>query len=131
MHEDGTPLKIRISKKENYSFVVDLAGSLDFETHEQLDKELKKIIGGQTKAVVFDMGKVDYISSAGIGLVLKTKKALEDMGATFAMISLQPQIKKVFDVMKLLPIIDIFNDMPEAEKYIDQIINEELRKGQS
>ncbi len=89
---------------------------------------MAEIIGEQTKAVVFNMGGVDYISSLGIGLVMKTKKALESMGATFAMISLQPQIKKVFDAMKILPIIDIFDDMPEADKYIDQIIKEELEK---
>ena len=44
------------------------------------------------------------------------------------MINLQPQIKKVFDAMKILPIIDIFDDMPEADKYIDQVIKEEIKK---
>jgi len=125
------PLKINVSKKKNYTYIVSLTGSLDTDTEQQLDKELTKIIGKQTKAVVFDMGGVDYISSLGIGLVMKTKKALEDVGATFAMISLQPQIKKVFDVMQMLPILDIFNDMPEADKYIDQIIKEEFGKGRS
>jgi anti-anti-sigma factor len=125
------PLNVKVSKKKNYTYIVSLTGSLDTDTEQQLDKELAQIIGKQTKAVVFDMGGVDYISSLGIGLVMKTKKALEDVGATFAMISLQPQIKKVFDVMKMLPILDIFNDMPEADKYIDQIIKEEFGKGGS
>ena len=38
------------------------------------------------------------------------------------------QIKKVFDVMKILPVVDIFNDMPEADQYIDQVIKEEIEK---
>ncbi len=125
------PLEIKISKKTDYTYVVDLAGSLDSDTHQQLDQELDEIIGQETKAVVLDMRGVIYISSIGIGLVMKTKKALQGMGATFAMIGLQPQIKKVFDAMKILPIFDIFDDMPEADKYIDQIIKEELGKGRS
>ena len=44
------------------------------------------------------------------------------------MMNLQPKIQKIFDVMKLLPIMNIFEDMPEADKYIDEIINEEMKK---
>jgi anti-anti-sigma factor len=93
-----------------------------------LEEELDEIINEKTKAIVLDMAGVDYISSIGIGLVMKTKKALEGNMATFAMTNLQPKIKKVFDAMKILPIIDIFEDMPEADKYIDQIIKEEIEK---
>ena len=39
-----------------------------------------------------------------------------------------PQIEKVFDLMNILPIIDIFDDMPETDKYIDQVIKEEIEK---
>ena len=121
-------LQIAVSKKKDYTYVINLTGSLDTNSAEQLEEELAEIIGGQTKAVVFDMGGVNYICSLGIGLTIKTKKSLESKGATFAMVGLQPQIKKVFDMMKILPIFDIFDDMPEADKYIDEIIKEELEK---
>lgn len=122
-------LDIKIIKKSDYVYSVGLNGSIDSDTYQKLEGELNKIISEKTKAVIFDMGGVTYISSIGIKVVIETKKALEKNNASFAMINLQPQIKKVFDVTKILPMFEIFDDMPEADKYIDQIIKEEIEKG--
>lgn len=121
-------LDIKIIKKKDYVYSVVLKGSIDSETYQRLEEELKEIIDERTKAVIFDMGNVSYISSIGIKVMIDTKKALEKNNAAFAMINLQPQIKKVFDATKILPMFDIFEDMPEANKYIDQIIKEEIEK---
>lgn len=121
-------LNIKVSKKRDYVYTVELNGSLDTETSPDLEAELKEIIDERTKAVILDMRGVDYISSAGIRVVMSMKKALQEKDATFVMTNLKPQIKKVFDVLKILPMIDIFEDMPEADKYIDQVIKEEIEK---
>jgi len=121
-------LDIRVIKKRDYVYSVELKGSLDNETYMQLEDELKEIVGDKTKALILDMGGLSYISSAGVRVVIWAKKTLKARNATFGMTNLQPQIKKVFDVMKILPIIDIFDDMPEADKYIDQVIKEEIEK---
>ncbi|MBN2097288.1 MAG: STAS domain-containing protein [Candidatus Omnitrophica bacterium] len=121
-------LEIKITEKKSNVYLVALKGSIDVETYQELEEKLKRMINDQTKAVILDLGGVDYISSIGIKVVLWAKKALQAQNANFAMTNLQPQIKKVFDVMKILPIIDIFDDMPEADKYIDQVIKEEMNK---
>lgn len=122
------PLEVNITKKRDYVYQVEPKGSIDNETHQQLEDELREIIDDKTKAVVLDMGGVTYISSIGIKVVIWAKKELQKKNATFAMINLQSQIKKVFDAMNILSIIDIFDDMPEADKYIDQVIKDEIKK---
>lgn len=119
-------LTINVIKKKNYVYTVELKGSLDSETYQELEDELNEIINDSTKAVILDMNGIEYISSAGIRVVLSTEKSLKRKGASFAMINLQPQIKKVFDAMKILPIFNIFDDMAEADKYLDEIIKEEI-----
>lgn len=121
-------LSIKIIKKKDYVYSVELKGSIDTETYQQLEEELKEIVDNKTKAVILDMEGVNYISSVGIRVVIWAKQTLKQKNATFAMINLQPQIKKVFDVMRILPMFDIFDDMPEADKYIDQVIKEEIEK---
>ncbi len=121
-------LEIKIIKKKDYVYVVELKGSLDTETSPLLQEELNEIIDEKTKAVLIDMKGVTYISSSGIGVIIGVKKKLKQKQANFAMIDLQPQIEKVFNAMKILPIVDIFDNMPEADQYIDQIIKEEIEK---
>ncbi|MBN2121223.1 MAG: STAS domain-containing protein [Candidatus Omnitrophica bacterium] len=121
-------LDIKIIKRKNYVYLVQLQGSIDTETYTHLENELAEIMGEPTKAIIFDMTGVKYISSIGIKVIIETKKNLEHRYATFTLVNLQPQIKKVLDMMKILPMVDIFDDMPEADKYIDQVIKEEIEK---
>ncbi len=118
-------LSITIKEKKKCVYSVFLKGSIDTDTHEELENALKKIINENTKAVFLEMAEVDYVSSIGIRVILWAKKALEAESAIFGMVGLQPKIKQIFEVVKLLPIFEIFDNMPDADKYIDQIIEEE------
>ncbi|MBN3040200.1 MAG: STAS domain-containing protein [Candidatus Omnitrophica bacterium] len=121
-------LTIQTLKKGDSVFTLALNGEINSQTHQLLEDELKKLINDQTKAVFLDMSRISYISSIGVKTVLSAKKVLKEKNANFAMVNLQPGVKKVFDVLKLLPIFEIFDEMPEADKYIDQIIKEEMNK---
>ena len=121
-------LETKVVKKRDYVYLVELKGAIDTESHQSLEGELKEIMAEKTRAVILDMAAVDYISSIGVKVVIWAKKELEKKKATLTMANLQPQIKKVFDVMKILPMLDIFDDIAEADKYIDQIIKDELAK---
>jgi len=121
-------IEIKVVEKKENVYLVQLQGSIDSQTYKQLDDKLRELISDNTKAVVFDFEGVEYISSAGIGAIMWAKNTLEDQYASFSMVNLKPKIKKIFDVMKLLPIMNIFEDMPQAYEYIDQIINEEMER---
>ncbi len=121
-------LDTNVIKKKNFVYTVKMTGSLDSGTYEAFEEELNEIIDENTKAVVLDLAGLDYISSAGIRVVISAEKSLKRKGASFAMINLQPQIKRVFEAMKILPIFNIFEDTEEADKYLDEIIQEEIGK---
>jgi len=121
-------IDVKVIKKKDYVYSVEIKGSIDNDTHHHLEGELAEIIDDKTRAVVLDMERVDYISSIGIKVIIGAKKALKGRQATFAMVKVQPHIEKVFDAVKILPMFDIFGDMPEADMYIDQIIKDEIKK---
>ena len=120
-------LDIKIIKKQDNVHLVELRGPIDSDTYQILEDRLKEIVKEKAKAVVFDMKDVDYISSIGIRVLIDAKKTIEGQGTIFAMMALQPQIRKVFDIMKILPIFTIFDNHIAADKYFGQAIFEGKR----
>jgi len=71
---------LNIEKKENApELTVALAGRLDTTTAPELEKELKASLDGVT-ALTIDMAELEYISSAGLRVLLSTQKIMNKQG---------------------------------------------------
>ena len=114
-------LDISLKQKENGVYIVSPAGSLDSATCHLLDDEIEKLFKLNADTIVLDLEDLKFMSSMGVGLINKTKSRLKEQGGDFAMVNLQPQIKKVFDIMSLLPTMNVFNDDEELDEYLDKI----------
>ena len=125
------PLEVSINKKQNEVFIVSLLGSLDSETYADLEKKTNSILSLSPKVIIFDMEGIKYISSMGVSVILTTKKALENMGGVFIMANLQPQIKKVFEIVSTLPNLKIFASVEEADAYLAKMQQDEIDKEKS
>ena len=97
---------------------VALDGSLDGATAPQLDTVLTARIRPGLSVMVLDMKNLSYISSAGLRVVFKTSKSLRSAGAQLALANRQPQIVKVFEIVKALPDLTVFKDDAEMDDYL-------------
>jgi len=119
-------LKVMVLKKEEGVFVISPIGSVDSDTYLVLEKETEAVLAKHPKVVIFDMRGVNYISSSGLGVVFKTKKALKQDQGKLYLVNLTPPVKKVFDVVNALPEQDVFASVEELDNYLDKIQNEEI-----
>ena len=92
-------LKVTVREKESGVFSLMPVGSIDTGTAPILEKEVDAILEKDPRVVIFDMGGVEYISSMGVRVFIKTKKDLKRIGGRLMMVNLPPQIKKVFDII--------------------------------
>jgi len=102
-------------------FILKLNGSLDTTTSAKLEAETTRLLETGPTAIIFDFEKLDYISSAGVRVVLKTKKALREGSGNLMMMNLQPQIKKVFEIINALPSQQVFSSVEELDAYLDKM----------
>ena len=121
-------LKIIIEKKKEDSYTIRLEGRLDTDTYLEFEKKVKPLIPLCAKAMIIDMAKLDYISSAGLSVIFSSKKAIEAKKGSFIMINLKPQIRKVFEIVKALPKETVFESMEEADRYLDMMQKKEIEK---
>lgn len=115
------PLNVTSREKEPGVFVVSSEGSLDTNTYSILEKQVDSILEGSPRVIIFDMEYLNYISSMGVRVVLKTRKALEKRGSDIVLLNLKPHIKKVFDIINALPSEQVFSSIEEMDRYLDRM----------
>ena len=95
-----------INKKLNGSALcVALEGRLDTTTAPELESELKASLGGVNE-LVFDFEKLDYISSAGLRVLLSAQKTMTKQGE-MKIIHVNEMIMEVFEVTGFSDILTI------------------------
>jgi anti-anti-sigma factor len=120
--KQSMPLEIQtvtsVSPKDSGAVTLKLNGSLDTATAPELEKQLGPILSGGAKDIVFDLANLKFISSAGLRVFASTRKTLRERGGQASFVHMQPQIKEVFDIMKSLPGVAIFQDVAELDRYL-------------
>ena len=113
-------LRTEIGAPSNGSQRVALGGRLDTHTYGELDQALAPVLANPAiTSLVLDLAGLDYISSAGIRSVFKARKALAARAGKGLVVNPQPQIQKVFDLVKAVPLNEIFTSVAEADAYLD------------
>ena len=90
---------------EGSKLVVGVEGRLDTSTAPQLEGELKDALTGITDLVI-DMAKLEYISSAGLRVLLNTQKTMNKQG-TMVIKNANDTIMEIFDVTGFVDILTI------------------------
>ena len=121
-------LNVIVTSRKTGVYIVKPEGRLDTETYLILDEKIASLLEPATRVLILDMSGLDYISSAGVRVVFKTKKSLNESGGEFMMTNLKPQIRKVFEIINALPTISIFKNVDEADAYLDAMQRKEIEK---
>ncbi|HNX91590.1 MAG TPA: STAS domain-containing protein [Candidatus Omnitrophota bacterium] len=121
-------LKVSVNRRSESTYVVSPSGSIDSETYDILQENLDAILRSPVKALIFDMKNVNYMSSMGLKVILKSRETVERGGGTMVLINLQPQISKIFDIVKAIPTQNIFSSIDEMDRYLTNIQRKEIEK---
>ncbi len=113
------PLKVKSNTRGQGIIVVSPIGSIDASTFSVFDEKMDDILKQKPDVIIFDMEFADYLSSSGIRVLLKTKKALKQTDGRMVFMNLQPQIQKVFDILKAIPTLKVFASIEELDNYLD------------
>lgn len=95
-----------INKQETETTLnISLEGRLDTSTAPRLEAELKKSIGSKTE-LVFDFSGLEYISSAGLRVLLSAQKVMNRQG-TMTLKNVNESVMEVFEITGFCDILTI------------------------
>ena len=96
---------MKIKKElENNVLVLALEGRLDTVTAPELEREINDLSG--VRDLVIDMKNLEYISSAGLRVILKAQKTMNTQGS-MKLINVGESIMEVFEITGFSDILTI------------------------
>ncbi len=123
------PLKITVISEINNRKRIAIGGSLNSNTSPELQLCINAEINNIVEDIIIDFSHLDFISSAGLRIIFKTKKILDSQNRKLYLVNLQPQIKKVFEIIKALDGMNVFKSQDEMDNYLatmqNKVIDEE------
>ncbi len=98
------------------AIIIDLFGRLDSANAASVEAELLARLAEGSGGVVIDFTRLDYISSAGLRIVLVVAKRMKQAGRKLVLTGFQSNIKDVFEISGFLNILDVAPSRAEAVK---------------
>lgn len=95
------PLEIRETKLESGFVVLEPVGRLESKTSPDLDRKVVALLGAGERRFVVDLASTDYVSSAGLRVLLMLAKKVSGGAGRLVLCGLNPQVKEVFEIAGL------------------------------
>jgi len=111
-------LQILVDNTSPNTLSVALDGQLDTLTANDLDQSIQTNLQQDTQTLIFDLQNLSFVSSAGLRIFAKARKTLKLRDGKVFFINLTPQVKKVFDIVKAVPISEVFASTEELDAYL-------------
>lgn len=113
------PFALQTTQQEGLS-IITLEGFVDAHTAPQFESAVQtEMDAGRTKIVV-DCAKLNYISSAGLGVFMSFIEELREVGGDIKICGLAPKVKHTFDILGFQDIFDMLDDLPTAAQRFAQ-----------
>jgi anti-anti-sigma factor len=94
--------------------VVAVAGRIDSNTSPDLARLLTDTIAGGKARLVLDLSATQFLSSAGLRVILLTAKQIEKARGTFVLHGLNDRVRDVLDVSGFLSELKVCADRTQA-----------------
>ena len=91
-------LRIEVENNDSGHHIMRLFGALDGLTYLELLKVLNQSVDKDVKRIVLDMTEVDYVSSAGLRVLLQGAKSLKKIDGEIVLFGMNSTVKDVFNL---------------------------------
>ncbi|MCH9617698.1 MAG: Anti-sigma-B factor antagonist [Chlamydiia bacterium] len=104
-----------VTKEEkNSALILRLEGRLDATTAIQLENVLNEAITGKQVQLLLDFSGIEYLSSAGMRILLSMTKRLKGMDGSFKLFAVHDDVMEIIRLAGFETILQIYPDESKA-----------------
>jgi anti-sigma B factor antagonist len=102
------------TRKANSMLVVDMSGRLDSHTAGEAGDRMTAIAQGGDRKVVLNVEKLDYVSSAGLRIIVRASKLLQTNHGKFTICGATGGVKTVLETAGIHSLLKIYETEADA-----------------
>jgi anti-sigma B factor antagonist len=106
-------LELETSERDGVS-VLTLRGEIDVYTAPRMRQAIVDLVDAGSLNIVVDMGKVDFLDSTGLGVLVEGLKRVRTRSGNLAIVVTQDKIVKIFDITGLNKAFPIYGSLQDA-----------------
>ena len=99
------------------ALVVAPIGRIDHATAAEFERAVVPLLdpaAGARAGLVFDLGKVTYISSVGLRVLMIASKSLRARGARIAVAAMQPVVAEILEICRFGAVVEVYPTVDDA-----------------
>jgi anti-sigma B factor antagonist len=90
--------------------LIHIGGSLDAETAPKFDAKIKGEIEKGAKKIICNMERLDYIASAGLGVLISANELVGRQGGEIRIAAMNEKIRKIFRLLGFINLFKLFEN---------------------
>jgi len=95
-----------------------LAGRMDVEGAREVDLKFTSLTASRQAFVIIDLALVDFLSSLGLGTLVRSAKAQMSRQGKVVLLSPQPHVAKVLETTQVDRVLSVVYDFEEARRAV-------------
>ena len=98
---------------------ITLQGRMDIDGTQKIDMRFTAVTASEAAKVIVDLSGVDFMSSIGIGVLVRSANALKQRQGKIVLLNPQPSVFKVLQATQINTVIPIVYDMESARALLN------------
>jgi len=94
--------------------VVEIGGEIDVYTAPRLRERLIEVVGAGERRVVVDLGRVEFLASTGLGVLVGAHRRLRAREGSLTLVCPHERLLKIFRITGLDSVFDIYDTVESA-----------------
>jgi anti-sigma B factor antagonist len=92
------------------------AGFIDSETAGEVENTISSLIKEKNYKIIIDLGKIDYVSSAGWGIFVGYVRDLRKAGGDLKFVNMKREVREIFELLDFTNILEYYGDIESAAR---------------
>ena len=101
-------------RKNNEIDIFEVSGEIDFHTSPALRDQLLKVMEKNTKKILVNLKKVNYIDSSGLATFVEALQKLKRTNGRIVLVEMESAVRSVFEIAKLDSVFLLVGSEQEA-----------------